>query len=262
MMKIESPKVSDFFQGAKSLSGSPLGIIAMFILLVYGVAALTFGLSVGQLQSEKIIIVWFLVGFPVLVLFVFTYLVVAHHTKLYGPSDFVDQKDFLALQRRYEKAEKENEILKEVTPVAIDFTPIVASLPSTLPSGNLLPATTIHSDDPQKGKWGGKRDNGTRRVRVGEIRKLKSDSDYYKIPLIVESTDPVNDPIRGKTTFYLHDSFDDDVRERDPSADGTAKLSLVAYGAFTVGIKCDDGSQLEIDLSDPDIDAPARFKLS
>ncbi len=83
-------------ESATKLSRNPLGIIALFILLIYGFATLLFGL-VGDIFSnaQKWWFVVFLVIFPVLVLFVFAYLVINHHQKLYALSDYRDEKIFL-----------------------------------------------------------------------------------------------------------------------------------------------------------------------
>ena len=56
---------------AIGLSRSPLGIIALFIVLVYGFASLVTTLGDSLNPSEKTPLVYFLVLFPVLVLFVF-----------------------------------------------------------------------------------------------------------------------------------------------------------------------------------------------
>ena len=89
--------LSTFVKSAKDLSRNPLGIIALFIVLVYGFACLLFGFSANQLQSqEKLPLIWFVVLFPVLVLVLFGWLVSRHHNKLYAPSDYRDDKSFLS----------------------------------------------------------------------------------------------------------------------------------------------------------------------
>jgi len=75
---------------------NPLGVIALFISLIYGFGALLLGTSVGSLQKEnEIILTLFIVIFPVLVLAVFGWLVAYHHKKLYGPGDFKSDQGFL-----------------------------------------------------------------------------------------------------------------------------------------------------------------------
>lgn len=48
---------------------------------------------------ERDIFVWFLVGYPVLVLLTFSWLVSRHSAKLYAPQDFKDQSHWMALQQ-------------------------------------------------------------------------------------------------------------------------------------------------------------------
>lgn len=86
-----------FTESAKGFTKSPLGIIALFIVLVYGFASLVVGL--GQGISEHVApLIYFMVFFPVLVFFGFLWLVANHHNKLYGPSDFKNEDNFLKAQ--------------------------------------------------------------------------------------------------------------------------------------------------------------------
>ena len=92
-----SDSITSFAKSAKDLSRNPLGIIALFIVMVYGFACLLFGFSAENLQSnEKAPLIWFVVLFPVLVLILFGWLVSRHHNKLYAPSDYRDDKSFLS----------------------------------------------------------------------------------------------------------------------------------------------------------------------
>lgn len=86
-----------FSESAKGFTKSPLGIIALFIVLVYGFAALVVGLGRGA--SDHIIpLIYFMVLFPVLVFLGFLWLVAKHHNKLYGPSDFKNEDNFIKTQ--------------------------------------------------------------------------------------------------------------------------------------------------------------------
>lgn len=88
--------MANFGETAKGLSRNPLGIIALFIVLVYAFAALVVG--VGKMEAgERLPLIWFLVLFPVLVLGVFAWLVSCHHRKLYAPEDFKDETHFVML---------------------------------------------------------------------------------------------------------------------------------------------------------------------
>jgi hypothetical protein len=88
--------IQQFGDVARRLAYNPLGIIALFIVLCYAIACSLFGLEAQHLQpNERWPLVWFVVGFPVVVLFVFTWLVAKHHTKLYAPKDFPDSSTYL-----------------------------------------------------------------------------------------------------------------------------------------------------------------------
>lgn len=88
---------NDFSESAKGFTKSPLGIIALFIVLVYGFASLVVG--AGKNVSNHIEpLIYFMVFFPVIVFIGFLWLVANHHKKLYGPSDFKDEENFLKTQ--------------------------------------------------------------------------------------------------------------------------------------------------------------------
>jgi len=85
-----------FGKTASRLSRNPLGILALFLVLVYGFACLVVGLGSKSLnETERFPLIWFLVLFPVLVLGIFYILVTRHHRKLYAPSDYKDEKFFV-----------------------------------------------------------------------------------------------------------------------------------------------------------------------
>ncbi len=83
-----------FMKGATSLARNPLGIIALFIVMVYGIASLV-ATSDSLAAQDKSILIYFLAIFPCLVLVSFVYLVVSHSNKLYAPSDFKDEKNYI-----------------------------------------------------------------------------------------------------------------------------------------------------------------------
>lgn len=88
--------MENFAESAKSLAKNPLGIIALFLVLVYGIAALTFGLTATSLSpTERWVILLFVVLFPCFVLFAFYRLVTKYHNKLYAPADWKDESFFL-----------------------------------------------------------------------------------------------------------------------------------------------------------------------
>lgn len=115
-----------------NLVKNPLGIIGLFILLVYGIASLLLGLGGKTIFSENQVwlIIIFLVLFPVFVLFVFYELVTKNHQKLYSPRDYHDDKSFLdalGMERvseaeRQQKLENESLLLEENVAKAEDNT--------------------------------------------------------------------------------------------------------------------------------------------
>jgi hypothetical protein len=119
-----------------------------------------------------------------------------------------------------------------------------------------------HDDDPQKDLWGGEAEPKGRDRRLSAVvRTVPGEKKWFQIRLKVESSKESN-PLTGKVTFYLHDSFDEPVitvRVRN----GAAILTVVAIGAFTVGAKVEEDNgtvtELELDLAYVE-EAPLAFR--
>lgn len=80
---------------AKSLSRNPLGIISLFIVLVYAVASIVLSLAKEDFYRHPFHpAVLFLAIFPLVVLLVFAYLVARHHRNLYAPQDYKMETHF------------------------------------------------------------------------------------------------------------------------------------------------------------------------
>ena len=108
--------LNDFMKNARGLTKNPLGIIGLFISLIYGFECLVLSKSISNLNSpvERIPLIWFIIIFPIVILGAFLYLVVNHHEKLYAPSDFRDDNAFIETmsgKKIKEKQEKEAELL-------------------------------------------------------------------------------------------------------------------------------------------------------
>ncbi len=84
----------DFGSIAVKLSRSPLGIISLFVVLVEAIAA---GIAVFSNfePNAQLILVIFVTVFPLIVFASFVFLVIKHHTKLYAPSDYTDEQNFM-----------------------------------------------------------------------------------------------------------------------------------------------------------------------
>lgn len=83
---------------AKGLARNPLGIIALFIVLVYGFASLVTAFAGSFTYDERLPLIYFLILFPVLVLAVFAWLVSKHSGKLFAPADFKNEENYVKMQ--------------------------------------------------------------------------------------------------------------------------------------------------------------------
>lgn len=95
--------VKEFGDTARALAKNPLGIIALFIVLIYGFACLVVSTNNHLQPTERYPLIWFLAIFPVIVLIAFAWLVSCHHEKLYAPRDFKSDEAFF--RGMYEKRE-------------------------------------------------------------------------------------------------------------------------------------------------------------
>ncbi len=98
MARTSASDVKGFGETARALARNPLGIIALFIVLVYGFACLVTAFSSSFSAGQKTPLVYFLVIFPVLVLGVFAWLVARHSGKLFAPSDFRNEDNYVRMQ--------------------------------------------------------------------------------------------------------------------------------------------------------------------
>jgi hypothetical protein len=107
--------MADFKLSAWS-TRNPLGIMALFISLIYGMCALLLGKTDSQLApANQTALVYFIIFFPCAILTVFTWLVCRHHTKLYGPGDYRTDKGFLEAGRSVLSTDVGHKIQAEIT---------------------------------------------------------------------------------------------------------------------------------------------------
>jgi hypothetical protein len=115
----------------KDLVKNPLGIVALFISLIYSIANLLLGATASTLTpDERKPLIVFIVLFPVLVLGVFYYLVSRHHGKLYAPGDYKEDKSFLRTLSVEERQQKLDLEIREQVPQE-PAPPEHSSLPNT-----------------------------------------------------------------------------------------------------------------------------------
>lgn len=133
--------LNDFMNNAKGLTRNPLGIIALFVSLIYGFACLVLSTSISNLvaNNERLPLIWFIIIFPIIILIAFIYLVVNHHEKLYAPGDFRGDDAFIQTideNKRKQRIQEEVENL-EASPKSVD------SEQNEEPESNTTEDTTI-----------------------------------------------------------------------------------------------------------------------
>jgi CheY-like chemotaxis protein len=93
-------ELGQFARAAERLSKTPLGIISLFLVLVYGLSVLvTF--SGTFTHNERLFLIIFLVSFPVAVLLVFSRLISRNHIATVMPADFKNEENYVRLQMEY-----------------------------------------------------------------------------------------------------------------------------------------------------------------
>lgn len=112
-------------------------------------------------------------------------------------------------------------------------------------------------DDPNKGRFGGRCEVHGRRLSVRKVSGTQ-ERGYLSLEIKVEVL-PGAEPLNGPVTFVLHPSFGRRPITVRPK-DGSARIECEAYGAFTIGVRTDDGgTQLEYDLA-MDFSLPLWFR--
>lgn len=127
----------------KDLVKNPIGIVALFISLIYGFANLLLGVTATALTAdERHPIIIFIVLFPVIVLGVFYMLVSRHHGKLYAPGDYKDDKSFL---RTLSQEEREAKLEKEINEALPEPESTVLNSPQAAPE-SVTPTQEKHNE--------------------------------------------------------------------------------------------------------------------
>jgi hypothetical protein len=92
------------------MTKNPLGVIGLFLGLIYGAAVVVAGFSEHLSNEQRWVLVGFVGAFPFTLLATFYRLVTKHHSKLYAPSDWRDERNVFGpqppeLKRAREEAE-------------------------------------------------------------------------------------------------------------------------------------------------------------
>lgn len=129
---------------------------------------------------------------------------------------------------------------------------------SGVPTKEEFSISKSNLNDPQKGKWGGKSLSNNRTINA-IVTPVAYNSELFKVTIDVKSTDPILFPLLGKVKFHLHPSFRNSTTEVDVIQE-VARLNLLAWGAFTIGVECDNSlTKLELDLATIE-SAPVLFR--
>lgn len=132
----------------------------------------------------------------------------------------------------------------------------LTDLPATSSSAEDLRA--LASTDPTKGQFGGRAVADGRKLSA-KVAPLGTEIDYFRVDITVESL-PGSAPLVGVVSFFLHPTFPTPIL-RANAENGRATVTVLAWGAFTVGVLCDEGRvTLELDLCDPQVNAPSPFR--
>jgi len=135
----------EFLKHAKDFARNPLGIIALFVSLIYGFANLLLSSAVKELtEGQRWPLILFIVGFPFIVLATFYKLVTKHHGKLYAPGDFKDDQAFLrTLSPEKIDERKDNEVVETIK--AEEIAEATQSRPATYEANTPQPKTTEYA---------------------------------------------------------------------------------------------------------------------
>lgn len=102
------------FDGMKGLTRNPLGILAIFLGVLYGIAGLLLGVDTLPLsQANQDRLTWLVLIFPFVSLGVFGWLVSKHHTKLYAPHDYRSDEGFFGSFQPTTTAEAHQKLIDE-----------------------------------------------------------------------------------------------------------------------------------------------------
>lgn len=151
-------------------------------------------------------------------------------------------------QRVFEQAAR---ALKQATSEMEDST-------SAFPLAPIQPGD--QQDDPWKGQFG-RLPNDNRAQLLAAVRPLKTFPGLFEVDFAIEAlSDSQRKALVGqRVRLYLHPTFARSIRTLKFNAQGRIEVSLVCYGAFTIGAQFENGQTLELDLAELP-EAPRQFR--
>ena len=108
---------------------NPLGLMALFTLLVEAIAGSSLIAAIVNNSSYQVYLILFVIIFPTILLFFFMAVVILKREALYAPSDFKDDKTFVDLFKLVKKTEVRVKALSvDLRGQAEDLNPIIKEL--------------------------------------------------------------------------------------------------------------------------------------
>lgn len=103
------------------------------------------------------------------------------------------------------------------------------------------------ADDLQKGRWGGNSVSDGKKIEATVTNSKWKD--FYNVNISVSCVD--GSCLREPVALFVHDTYKipDNVIYVNPDSNGVARISLLAYEAFTIGALFQDDTELELDLN-------------
>ena len=131
---------------------------------------------------------------------------------------------------------------------ALSFSPQDLKRAQLIKDRLALPEVFPKADDPQKGRWGGKPGSAHYQLKA-TVTPIDNYGRYCEVVLWVEAADPVQQPLTGDVTFFIHPTFGKSQWTTSVQ-NGRATVQLWAYGTFTAGAVTSDAEMMELDLAD------------
>lgn len=171
------------YESAKALAKNPLGIIALFIVLVYAVASFVISNAKTEFYANPYHpAVLFLAIFPLSVLIVFAFLVAKFHRNLYAPQDFKEERLFFDVLKIPPALDSGNEDIatSDTSGIATD-SKVVSSIEKSYSELISFGFVLLHQTEVVQKRTSPKSGRYKVRIWVESIERLRPISDIVSI---------------------------------------------------------------------------------
>lgn len=138
-------RVSPIARTATVLSRNPLGLLALCLLIGEAIAGMFLLHPGGLLAVERVLLCSFVVVYPLCVVAAIYRLVSRHHTKLYAPADFRDERCFLDVLRLTDTGQAQP--LASTHTIAGDDFALIEAAPAANCSPQATPGVYLRTTD-------------------------------------------------------------------------------------------------------------------